>query len=178
MASRPRGVGRVRGWDNSVVDLTLTFVEATARDHDWVTKPFVDTPGFDRFWWTGQCPGPVAFASFADGGRGEVARAHIKLESRTGLAYPTWDRPEGGAIEIDLIEVRVDARGDGVGGAAVAKLVETYGAPIIALAKNDDAEKFWRKQTGWVEHPRETDPDDGPHAPKGMPLFLWDGAQD
>lgn len=159
-----------------LVDLTMTFIEAPARDHDWVAKPFVDTPGFDRFWWTGQCPGPAAFASFTIDDNGtEVARAHIKLKSRTGSAYPTWNRPEGGVIEIDLIEVREGARGDGIGGAAVAKLVDKYGAPIIALAKNEGAEKFWRKRAGWVEHARETDPDDGPHAPKGMPLYLWDG---
>ncbi|HTW16626.1 MAG TPA: hypothetical protein VMF51_15920 [Nocardioides sp.] len=156
--------------------LTLTFVKALESEHACVSKPYLDLPGFRVGWWTGQCHGQVAFASFTDEFGVEVARAQIKLEALTGLAYPTWDRPEGGVTEIDLIEVRDTARGSGLGTEAVHLLVAAYGPPVIALAKNESAEAFWRQQPGWVEHLRETDSDDGPEAPKGMPLFVWNGS--
>lgn len=163
------------GWEHLVVTLTLTFIDGTPSAYDWVEKPFADTRGFDRLWWTGQCAGPVAFASFVQEGDGEVARAQIKLSSRTGLAYPTWDRPEIGVIEIDLIAVKDTLRGGGIGGDALALLVAEYEAPIIALAKNEKAEGFWRKQHGWEEHLQEEDAGAHPEVRKAMPLYLWTG---
>ncbi|MFC5677091.1 GNAT family N-acetyltransferase [Aeromicrobium endophyticum] len=157
------------------MNLTLNFVDGTPLGHEWVEKPFVDTEAFDRTWWVGQCAGPVAFASFVRDGDGEVARAQIKLRSRTGSAYPTWDRREGGVTEIDLIAVKDSLRGGGIGGQALALLVAEYGAPIIALAKNEKAEGFWRKQHGWEEHLQEADEGAHPEAPKAMPLYVWNG---
>lgn len=109
------------------------------------------------------------------GGGGEVARAQINLASRTGSAYPTWDRPEGGVIEIDLIAVKDTLRGGGTGGEALALLVAEYEAPIIALAKNEKAEGFWRTQDGWEEYLQEEDEGARPEARKAMSLYLWNG---
>lgn len=163
------------GWKHLVVTLTLTFLDGTPLGYDSVEKPFVDTQGFDRFWWTGQCSGPVAFASFVWEGEGEVARAQIKLASGAGSAYSTWDRPEGGVVEIDLIAVKDNLQRGGIGGEAVALLVAEYEAPIIALAKDENAERFWRKQSDWKGYLQEEDESAHPEARKAMPLYVWNG---
>jgi GNAT superfamily N-acetyltransferase len=161
--------------EHHVVTLTLTFLDAAQRDHEWVAKPFPDVPGFERYWWIGDCAGPVDFASFFNEDGEEVARAMVKLASIKGTAYPTWERPVGGVVEIDLLEVKSTMRGRGIGAEAVALLLTKYNAPVFAMAKNERAEGFWRTTIGWQEHLQPEDEDAHPEASKPMPLYVWNG---
>jgi hypothetical protein len=71
------------------VPLHMTLLNATAKNHEWVQKPFVPTQGFNMTWWVGSAKGPVVWCMVTDPALGEVARAQIRPESRVGVAYPT-----------------------------------------------------------------------------------------
>ena len=162
-------------WEHVPVNLTLNFVDGTPLGYQWVEKPFVDTDAFDRSWWLASVLVPSrSRCSFGT----VTARLHVPRSSwalAQGRRTRLGTGRKGGVTEIDLIAVKDTFRGGGIGGEALALLVAEYEAPIIALAKNEMAEGFWRKPHGWEEHLQEADEGAHPEAPKAMPLYVWTG---
>lgn len=152
------------------MDIELTLIDATPLDDGWVEKPFATVSGFDHVWWQGNADGPVLFGAFTEHGN-EVGRVQIRLDSGLGETYPTWDRPPGGATEIELFEVRQDLRGSGVGTAAVAQLLAELPRPLALYSRNDASDGFWRR-CGWSEHLDADITDYNPDGARPMSLFV------
>ncbi len=74
------------------------------------------------------------------------------------LGYTSWSCPQGGATEIDLIEVRVDlGKSDHrYGRRAVDLIAQHYGPPLVAMSLDETSDPFWRS-LAWTAH---THPDD------------------
>jgi hypothetical protein len=157
---------------------TIAPVQLDTTRHDSArlfAKPFAATPGFNPVWWTyGDVRGPLAWCSVTDPDLGEIARAQIKLRSVVGEAYPTRPIPRGGATEIDLIEVRADLRGRGLGiGRSVLALIkEAFAGPYVALSLDEGSDGFWRR-IGWAEHDHP-DADEARACGAGVPAVLFE----
>lgn len=114
---------------------------------------FRDHPGFNPAWWSGgSAKGPVVYCRFLDGDD-EVARAKVLLEADGYRGYTSWSCPPDGVTEIDLIEVRVDLRGQGrrYGSQAVGEIAKRFGEPIVALSLDKMSDEFWRRLK-WTAH--------------------------
>lgn len=136
------------------VQLDMTLLNPLARYNERVQKPFESTPGFDTSWWVfGYEKGPVVWCTVTDAARGEVARAQVRLASRTGAAYPTWRIPATGATEIERLEVRTDLQRSGlrIGSKTLALIREEFPAPFFALSLDTHTDGFWR-HVRWREH--------------------------
>jgi hypothetical protein len=153
------------------VDLTFSRLDVAPVSHEWTQKPFLDSPGFSSTWWVGGAKGPLVFCSFMMKPVGEVARAQVKPRSSTGEAYPSWTRPRLGSTEIDLLEVRTDLRGRGIGREAVARLLVELPLPFIVLSLNQQSDAFWRS-LGWAEHTHADAADYHPEGPRPALLFV------
>jgi hypothetical protein len=140
------------------VNLVVVVVSSADARGSFASPDFSDHPGFRSVWWAGSMPeGPVSWCSVRDDDI-EVAQAKVKPQSGVGVAYPTYSIPPDGATELDLIEVRKDLQGTGqhYGRAAVSCLVESFGAPAVAMSLDEDSDGFWRA-LGWQEHVHEED---------------------
>src|SRR5690348_8826455 len=129
--------------------LRLSRLEGAPLAGEWITKPFRQNPGFSGSWWLGDAKGPLVFCSLTTDDHGEVARAQIKLRSTLGVAYPTYTRPPLGSTEIDLVEVRSDLRGRGLGHEVVDGLLVEFPPPHIACSLDERSNDFWRS-LGWT----------------------------
>lgn len=148
------------------VDLSLSRLEGEAIADGMTEKPFLPDPGFREHWWSGIAKGAVVFYTFTTPAWGEVARAQVRLQSTLGEAYPTFTQARLGSTEIELLEVRADLQGKGVGRAAVVALVTQFPPPCVALSLDPRSDEFWRS-IGWTEH---VHPDD-----RGRALFVHPG---
>ena len=125
-----------------------------------VTEFDRNAPGWSA-WRDGAIRGPRDDFSFLRHGE-EVCRARIYPE------YPLHARynglPPGLVVNLDLIVVRDQLRGQGIGLEAVRLLMRQYlGQQMIAFAS---AEGFWAK-TDWVKVPRSEDD------VRAWPLYAW-----
>lgn len=146
-----RGSTRLRAWQHLLVNVILSLLEGTPLSEGVIARPFTPDPGFDDRWWLGIAKGDVVFCSLTTDACGEVARAQIRLHSTLGAAYPTYTRPRHGSTEIDLLEVRTDLRGRGLGREAVDRLLVGFLPPYVALSLDNRSDDFWRS-LGWTEH--------------------------
>lgn len=117
-------------------------------------RPFDKIAGFTSDWWSGVVSVPVSWCWVIDPIHGEVARAELRHESRVGGAYPTWEIPAEGALQIHLLEVRDDLRRSGIGLRTLAMIQERFDGPYVALSRDEDSDGFWRR-SGWREHDHE-----------------------
>ncbi|MDO9455246.1 hypothetical protein [Nocardioides sp.] len=129
----------------------LQVLEGEPLGDAWVRKPFIAVEGFRSSWWLEQAKGPLRFFVLTDTDLGQVARAQVSPTSFSGAAYPTWSGPESGAAEIDLLEVRADLHGRGLGATTVDQIQAALGVPLIAISLNTASDAFWRS-LGWTEH--------------------------
>lgn len=138
------------------MNLRLARLEGAPLRDEWTTKPFTQNPGFNDRWWLGDAKGPLIFCSFTTDDDGEVARAQIKPNSTLGVAYPTYTQPQLDSTEIELLEVRTDLQGRGLGHEVVDRLLVEFPPPYIALSLDRRSDYFWRS-LGWTEHPHPND---------------------
>lgn len=121
------------------------------REH--VFADFAHDSRFNVNWWhRGSAKSPVSYCRFMDE-REEVGRAKVLPGSHSYTGYPTWSCPEGGATEIDLIEIRPDLRQSDrrYGRRAVDAIAQAYGQPVIAMSLDETSDGFWRS-LGWTAH--------------------------
>jgi hypothetical protein len=119
------------------------------REH--IFSDYDEDPRFNFNWWhSGSAKSPVSFCRFLDGEE-EVGRAKVLPGAGTYSGYTTWSCPPGGVTEIDLIEIRPDLRGHGLGGRAVHEIGLHYGEPIVAMSLDHTSDPFWRS-LGWTGH--------------------------
>lgn len=135
------------------------------RDH--VTPGYEQDPGFEWSWWhSGSAKSPVSYCRFLDGGV-EVARAKVLPGAGEYKGYTSWSCPWGGVTEIDLFEVRVNLHGRGYGTMAVNEIIRHYGAPVVAMSRDESSDGFWHS-LGWTAH---THPDDDEDFSRYRTLF-------
>ena len=121
------------------------------REH--VFPEFVHDTRFNGNWWHGGgAKSPVSYCHFMDAGE-EVGRAKVLPRSYPYGGYTTWSCPQGGATEIDLIEIRHDFRQSDkrYGRRAVDAIAQAYGQPVIAMSLDGTSDGFWRA-LGWTPH--------------------------
>lgn len=128
----------------------MVLLAPEVKEDEWVVSPFIPDDRFKGSWWQGYFRGPASWLSFLEGAD-EVARAKVKVNSRLGADYPTWSMPSAGATEIDLLEVRKDRRGRGIGEQVVADIVDRFSPPYVAMSLDEKSNGFWRS-LGWHEH--------------------------
>ena len=146
------------------MNLRLSLLEGDPLRDEWITRPFTHDPGFNDSWWLGNVKGPLVFGSFrTTDGQVEVARAQIRPHSTTGVAYPTYTRAHLDSTEIDLLEVRTDLQGRGLGHEVVDLLRVELPLPYIALSLDERSDHFWRS-LGWIEYPHPNE--------RGRALFV------
>lgn len=131
-------------------------VSTTVLQADGPFMPFSEVPGFTRAWWSeGRPPAGQHWLSFELDGL-EIARAQVDpksddFEKMGDLVSSGW------VVKVCFFEVHENARGRGLGTAAVLAIQERYAGELL-IALSVESPGFWAA-VGWEEWRDPSAPD-------------------
>lgn len=118
--------------------------------------PFDEICGFEHAWWHRRVlfEGTKWFALRAESSV-DLVRVEVALDKKVGSLYSGVEIPQAGFMQISLLEVRQDKRGEGYGREAVRQLLTLY--PERRFAAFSEADEFWTA-IGWTRFMHDSEP--------------------